>query len=119
MGRKQNILLKQLGFTGEIEDQKLEVTAVPSVLQEESISSGIEDIFETIAYQDVEKGDVAHTLIAAIAKSASMKNINLSTAESIQGLIDQLFQCENHSYSPRNKKIIETITLDEIGHKFN
>ncbi|MCO4815008.1 MAG: DNA mismatch repair endonuclease MutL [Flavobacteriales bacterium] len=112
-------LLQQLGFTGKIEDQKLEVTAVPSVLQEESISSGIEDIFETIAYQNVEKGDVAHTLIAAIAKSASMKNINFSAPESIQSLIDQLFQCENHSYSPRNKKIIETITLDEIGNKFN
>ena len=112
-------LLKQLGFMGEIEAGILKVAAVPSVLQEESISKAIDEIFNTVAYQDIEKGDVAHAMIQAIAVSASMKKLNLNTNESIQALIDQLFQCENHAYSPRNKKIIETISLDEIGQKFN
>tara|TARA_R110002072_G_scaffold302402_1_gene485092 strand:+ start:17923 stop:19770 length:1848 start_codon:yes stop_codon:yes gene_type:complete len=112
-------LLKQLGFHGEIEDSKLVISAVPSVLQEESISSAIDELFATLAYKDIEKGEIAHTLIASIAKSSSMKNLSLSNNESIQGLIDQLFQCKNHTYSPRNKKIIETISLDEIAQKFN
>jgi len=112
-------LLKQLGFMGEIEAGILKISAVPSVLQEESISKAIDEIFNTVAYQDIEKGDVAHSIILAIAVSASMKKLNLNTNETIQALIDQLFQCENHAYSPRNKKIIETISLDEIGQKFN
>ena len=112
-------LLKQLGFVGKIEGNILKVTTVPSVLQEESITKAIDEIFNSIAYQDIEKGDIAHSLILAIAVSASMKKLNLSTNESIQALIDQLFQCENHAHSPRNKKIIETISLEEIGQKFN
>jgi len=112
-------LLQQLGFNGEIKDGILQVAAVPSVLQEEAISKAIDELFATLAYQDIEKGEIAHAFIASIARSAAMKNLNLSTNESIQGLIDQLFQCENHTYSPRNKKIIETISLDEIAQKFN
>ena len=110
-------ILHQLGFQSSFKDEILLINAVPSVLQEETISSSIDEIFSTIAYQEIEKGDLAHTLIGAIAKSASLKKLNLSTDEMIQSLIDQLFQCENHTYSPRNKKIIETITLDEIHQK--
>ena len=111
-------ILHQLGFGSEFKEDTLLINAVPSVLQEETISNAIDEIFSTIAYQEVEKGDLAHTLIGAIAKSASLKKLNLSTPEMIQSLIDQLFQCENHTYSPRNKKIIDTISLDEINNKF-
>ena len=110
-------ILHQLGFQSSFNEDTLLINAVPSVLQEETISNSIDEIFSTIAYQEVEKGDLAHTLIGAIAKSASLKKLNLSTDEMIQSLIDQLFQCENHTYSPRNKKIIETISLDEIHQK--
>lgn len=115
---ENNSVLSQLGFNGSIENDTLRINAVPSVLQEEVISTSIDDIFTTIAYQEIEKGDIAHSMILAIARGAAMKKINLSTNESIQGLIDQLFQCENHAYSPSNKKIIETMSLDEIHQKF-
>jgi len=110
-------ILNQLGFQSTFKDDLLLINAVPSVLQEETISNSIDEIFTTIAFQEIEKGELAHTLIGAIAKSASLKKLNLSTDEMIQSLIDQLFQCENHTYSPRNKKIIETISLDEIHQK--
>ena len=111
-------ILNQLGFESSFKDDFLIVSAVPAVLQEETISNSIDEIFSTISYQEIEKGELAHTLIGAIAKSAALKKINLSTPEMIQSLIDQLFQCQNHTYSPRNKKIIETISLDEINNKF-
>ncbi|MEJ6777225.1 MAG: DNA mismatch repair endonuclease MutL [Crocinitomicaceae bacterium] len=111
-------ILKQLGYHGEIKDNLLKVNSVPAVIQEESISNSLDEIFQGIGFKELEKGDIAHTLVLAIAKSAAMKKINMNTNESIQALINQLFQCENHTYSPRNKKIIETITLDEIQYKF-
>ena len=107
-------ILAQLGFNGTLEKDTLKINAVPSVLQEESISSSIDEIFKTIAFQEIGKGDIAHSLILSIAKAASMKKINLSTNESIQGLIDQLFQCENHAYSPSNKKIIQDMGIQII-----
>lgn len=111
-------ILKQLGYNGVIEDKILKVDSVPAVIQEESISNSLDEIFQGIGFREIEKGDIAHTLVLAIAKSAAMKKINLNTNESIQALINQLFQCENHSYSPRNKKIVETLSLDEIQQKF-
>lgn len=112
-------LLKQLGFKSEIENEILKITAVPDVLQEETIGASIEEIFSSFGYQQIDKGDVAHSLILAISTAASMKKINLKSKDSIQGLIDRLFQCENHMYSPRNKKIIETLSIDEMHQKFN
>ena len=116
---ENNTLLTQLGFKSEIENGILKISAVPDVLQEETIASSIEEIFASFGYQEIDKGDIAHSLIVAISTSASMKKTNLNNNESIQALIDKLFQCENHVYSPRNKKIIETVSLDEIHQKFN
>jgi len=111
-------MLKQLGFEGKVENEILSVSAVPSVLEEETLSSTLDDILETIGHKDIEKGDIAHSLVASIARSASMKQLNLNTMESIQGLVNQLFQCENHMYTPSNKKIIDTIDIEAIDIKF-
>jgi len=112
-------LLTQLGFKSNIENGILKISAVPDVLQEETIAASIEELFASFGYQQIDKGDIAHSLIVAISVSASMRKTNLNSKESIQALIDKLFQCENHAYSPRNKKIIETFSLDEIYQKFN
>ncbi|NBR15326.1 MAG: hypothetical protein EBU01_12235, partial [Crocinitomicaceae bacterium] len=66
---------------------------------------------------EIEKVDLAHKLIADIAKATS-RNLNINQNEQAKTLVDQLFQCENHSFSPTGKKIMSTITLDEIATKF-
>ncbi|MDB2656745.1 DNA mismatch repair endonuclease MutL [Crocinitomicaceae bacterium] len=111
-------VLKQLGFTGSVNDEILTVHAVPSVLEEETLSKSIDRILETLAHKDIEKGEVAHELVRSIARSAAMKRLNLSNKEQIQSLIDRLFQCEDHAYSPSNKKIMETLDLASIDEKF-
>lgn len=114
-----NSMLIQLGFNGVIKDDLLSLHAVPCVLQEEALTSSLGDIISIITHKEIEKGDLAHNLIHSIARRASQKNLNLNTNEAIQSLIDQLFQCENHTFSPSNKKIIETITIDELTKKFD
>jgi DNA mismatch repair protein MutL len=111
-------MLKQLGFDGMVESDILSVSAVPNVLEEETLSSTLDAILETLGHKDIEKGDIAHSLVASIARSAAMKQLNLNSNEAIQGLINQLFQCENHMYTPSNKKIIDTIDLESIETKF-
>jgi DNA mismatch repair protein MutL len=111
-------VLKQLGFDAVIEDNVLIVHSVPSVLEEETLSKSLDSILETLAYKDLEKGDLAHRIVGSIARSAAMKHMELTSKEQIQSLIDRLFQCENHTYSPSNKKIVDTLDLALIHKKF-
>lgn len=112
-------ILSQLGFDGKAENNLLTVDAVPALLQDESISGAIEHLLETVAHKDIDKGDLAHSLILSIARAAASGRIHLENQESIQSLVDRLFQCEEHAYSPSHKKIIDTISLEEIHHKFD
>jgi DNA-binding phage protein len=88
------------------------------VLEEETLSATLEDILETIGHKDIEKGDLAHNLVAAIARSAGMKQLNLNTDEAVESLVNRLFQCENHMFTATNKKIIDTISIETIETKF-
>lgn len=116
---KENIsMLSQLGFDGELKENTLNVEAVPVVLQDENISETVYGLIETLAFKDVEKGELAHSLVSTIAASASVNIKDLNNYEAQKSLVDQLFQCENHMFTPRNKKIIETIDLDFIQSKF-
>ncbi|GAB5418798.1 MAG: DNA mismatch repair endonuclease MutL [Crocinitomicaceae bacterium] len=111
-------VLKQLGFDGAVADETLTISAVPNVLEEETLSRSIDKILETMVHKDVEKGELAHELVGTIARSAAMKRLDLSSKEHIQSLVDRLFQCEDHAYSPSNKKIMETLDLALIDEKF-
>jgi DNA mismatch repair protein MutL len=111
-------ILTQLGFEGALEGHILSVSAVPAVLQEESISAAIDGLLADLAFKEIDKGDIAHTMICSIARAASMKQRNLQSNEAIQALVDSLFACTDHVYSPGNKKIIETLSLDDIQLKF-
>ena len=116
--KEQASMMKQLGFDSELYEDKLSIKAIPNVWQEESIEVGLEGILELLAYGDVDKGEIAHELIASIARSAAMKKLRLQSNEEISQLIEQLFQCENHLFTPRNKKIIETLPIEAITDKF-
>lgn len=116
---ENNSLLNQLGFNGSIKDNVLEITSVPNVLEEENLQDTISDILEMICHREIEKGDLAHGLIATLAANASMRKLDLSNNDAVQSLIDRLFLCENHMYTPRNKKIIESITTEELEKKLN
>ncbi len=112
-------ILKQLGFEARIKDDTLQLAAVPNVWQQESIQSGIDHVFSVIAYGNIDKGDIAHGIVASIASAAAMKKLDLRTSEHVEKLIEQLFQCENHMHTPGNKKIIDTLPMEAITHKFN
>jgi DNA mismatch repair protein MutL len=110
-------LFNQLGFIGEIQDENLLINAIPSFLSDEHINDVLENMLETLMHREIEKSDLAHKLISDIAKSAS-RTLTISTVDHGKKIIDQLFQCENHSFSPMGKKILSTLTIEEIAQKF-
>ena len=110
-------LFNQLGFIGEIQNEYLLINAIPSFLLDEHINDVLDNMMETLMHREIEKSDLAHKLIADIAKSAS-RTLSVSTIDHGKKIIDQLFQCENHSFSPTGKKILSTLTFEEIAQKF-
>ncbi|MFT5778865.1 MAG: DNA mismatch repair protein MutL [Crocinitomicaceae bacterium] len=116
--KENRTMLVQLGFIGELNEGELSLSSVPSVLENETIHKALDRIIETIAHREIDKGDIAHELVHAIARAASYRALNLNTKEAVEHLIESLFQCENHMYTPGNKKIIDTLNVDIIDQKF-
>ncbi len=60
-----------------------------------------------------------HESIAlTLAESASVKSGQRLTNEEMTDLIDRLFACENHNYTPDGKKIMTIFTADELDKRF-
>jgi DNA mismatch repair ATPase MutL len=113
-----NSMLERLGFSGGINDQVLQLTAVPSVLHEEAIYDCLDLILENIAFREIDKGEIAHVIVQSIASAAGKRKNAITTNEAADTLIDQLFRCTEHMHTPLGKKILETISLDEIAQRF-
>lgn len=111
-------MLERLGFFSKLEGQTLQVSAVPSILQEESIHDCLDLIMENIAFQEIDKGEIAHVIVQSIASAAGRKKSSIQNNETAESLVEQLFQCSEHSFTPKGKKIIQTLTIEEIATKF-
>jgi len=116
--QENQTLLERLGFAATIKENDLFITAVPTVLQEESINDCVDMILQTISYQEVDKGEIAHIMIESIAKNASKSKNLITNKASVQGLIEQLFQCPEHVFTASGKTILKSMSIDEIHQKF-
>jgi DNA mismatch repair protein MutL len=112
-----NTMLERLGFKSEFNDKTVLISGVPSILQEESIHECLDTILEKIAFQEIDKGEIAHVIVQAIALAGGKKKV-ITSNEAADALVERLFQCPDHSFTPSGKKIIESITLEEIATKF-
>jgi DNA mismatch repair protein MutL len=111
-------LLQRLGFESTIADGMLLLTAVPAVLEEEAINECIDAILDNLAHSSIDKGDIAHILVANISKSIGKSKHLSDNKESVTNLVETLFQCADHSYTPNGKQIIKTILLTDIHQLF-
>ena len=110
-------LLKQLGFDFQIEHETLFINGIPEIISGDEIDSVVVEISETLLHRELQKGELAHGIISKIAKSAGFSTSIKNVIEG-KNLIDSLFQCEEHAFTPNGKTIISTISMDEIALKF-
>ncbi len=114
--------LERLGFSwgwqgADKTAKTLVLEGVPNYLAVEKAAECVEQIIEKIAYATIDKGELAHHLILSVAKSASRGMGALKDSE-LDHFIERLFGCEEHSYAPDGKKIMDTIKLDELTKRF-
>jgi DNA mismatch repair ATPase MutL len=113
-----NSLLMQLGFTFKIENKVFQLESLPAFIIEKDCKSCIDGITKTLSStQKPDKGELAHELISAIVYSAS-KATKLHSEQEIESFINLLFSCEDHSFCPFGKPIMQTLTIEELTTKF-
>lgn len=113
-----NSLLIQLGFTFKIENKVFQLESLPACIIEKDCKSCIDGITKTLSSsQKPDKGELAHELISAIVYSAS-KATKLHSEQEIESFINLLFSCEDHSFCPFGKPIMQTLTIEELTTKF-
>jgi len=108
-------LLERFGFQYEVHSNQLILNGVPSCVQDDSIHACVDSINETIGYKEVDKGEIAHYVVLSIAQSVSLAALKNKIEPSY--LIERLFQCQDHQYSPTGKRILNTLTLEELKSK--
>jgi len=111
-------MLNRLGFQSEIHDKMLLLSAVPAVLEEETINDCIDSILTNLSFSDIDIGEIAHIMISNIAKNAGRSKAISSNKESVDYLLESLFQCEEHVHTPEGKLILKTIPLTDIQQYF-
>ncbi|MCE3294808.1 MAG: hypothetical protein K0R65_522 [Crocinitomicaceae bacterium] len=115
---EENVLtLKRLGFEWERSDKILNFTAVPSYLDNDQTVSCIEAIQQKLEVRQLDKGEIAHEFILSIAKAASRQKYRWNQ-DSANNLLESLFLCAEHQYSPGGKLILKTISNDELYKQF-
>jgi DNA mismatch repair protein MutL len=109
--------LERLGFTWETGDETISIIGAPAHLKDEAIAACISSIHEKLSLSQIDKGEIAHEVVSAISTAASLQQAQWND-ESANHLLEQLFHCQDHQYSPRGKVILSTITTEELLQKF-
>jgi len=110
-------LLGRFGFEWKFDKNIIVIEAVPAVLQEESIHDCIDNVLEKIAFQDIDKGEIAHAVVLSIAGSVG-KTKKINNSVTARDLMEQLFLCPEHAITAEGKRVMQTISLDELSKRF-
>ncbi len=111
-------LLSRLGFESKIQEDTLLLSAVPAVLEEEAINDCVDAILHNLSFAEIDKGEIAHILISNISRNAGKSKVISGNKEHVSNLVESLFQCEEHVYTPGGKLILKTIPLTDIHQLF-
>lgn len=111
-------LLSQLGFHFTIETEGLKIESLPSCVAEKDSNICVQNITNSLSgTEQPERGELAHALISNLVYVVS-NNFHVKSDHEIESFINQLFTCEDHSFCPFGKPIMQTLTIEELTTKF-
>lgn len=117
MWEENKLTLQRLGFHWEVQELLLSITGIPAHLNDQSIHEALELVRTNLMAEQLDKGEIAHTVIASVSAAVAAQKTSWND-EACNQLVENLFQCEDHQYSPSGKLIINTITTADILQKF-
>lgn len=108
--------LQRLGFNWQWQDKTLILSSIPAILEIEHVATCIDKIIECITYKEIDKGELVHELLLSLSIAATQIKGKKLMDEELDAIITQLFQCENHQYSPNGKRILNTIPINDLNN---
>ena len=111
-------LLSQLGFHFTIDSNGLKIESLPSCVAEKDSNICIENITKSLSGPErPDRGELAHELVSNLVYVVS-QNFQVKSDHEIESFVNQLFSCEDHSFCPFGKPIMQTLTIEELTTKF-
>ena len=113
--------LKRLGFDFEaIEECSYNITAVSSLIGTKSVIDLLLDMLDKTKNTADQYSNTLHETIAlSLAESSAIRTGQRLSKEEINNLIDTLFACSNHHFTPDGKTIMTILSQGEIERKLS
>ncbi len=114
--------LKALGFVLELEGRTtVIVNGMPSRLRSpEQLSSLISEMLVRVKNAYGESTDkIKEEMALSLAESSAIKSVARLSNEEMVHLVEQLFACSHHNFTPDGKKVMVIITQDELLNRFS
>ncbi|MCH2235008.1 MAG: DNA mismatch repair endonuclease MutL [Crocinitomicaceae bacterium] len=112
--------LEKIGFELKQTEEQLEIIAVPIAAGLKNPKKLLEEIaLEYHQSEQIENTGVEEMIRLSAASALARKGGELLTTEEMNYVIDTLFASSSPQIAPNGKKIIETITLEEIAKRFS
>ena len=109
--------LERMGYNWTFNEDGLEITGAPAELNDDSILYTVQVISEKLAMETIDKSEIAHEIAVGIAVANATKKVTWNK-DSANNLFDTLFQCTEHQFTPQGKRILHTLTTEEILKNF-
>ncbi len=111
------VTLERMGYSWTTTDEGIEILGAPAELNDDSILYTIQVISEKLAMETMDKSEIAHEIAVGIAVANASKKATWNK-ETANNLFDTLFQCAEHQFTPQGKRILFTLTTEEILKNF-
>ncbi|MCX7986388.1 MAG: DNA mismatch repair endonuclease MutL, partial [Bacteroidales bacterium] len=111
-------ILNKAGFEIRcIENFQIEVYGIPAFIENINVKQAVEDIVANLNILNSQEG-IEENIATVLSKSSAIPYGKVLTDEEMEHLIDRLFACDNHRYSPDGRPIIILFTLEELEKRF-
>lgn len=110
--------LNEMGFDVEMEKTELAISGVPVEAKDKNPKEIIIAIFESFKASEQE-ADASDRVALSMASSLAIRGGNSLNTDEMDYIVDALFATSSPQIAPNGKKIIETITIEELTKRFN
>ena len=118
-----NLLKKEfseMGFDLKVNEESIEINAIPSQCREENLQNIVEDILNNLDIEDENIDEkIKNKLNKNVSYSLCLKTGQKLTTEEMKVLVNELMNCEISSVSPNGSSTFINLNLNDINKKFN
>ncbi|MBI3134996.1 MAG: DNA mismatch repair endonuclease MutL [Bacteroidetes bacterium] len=111
--------LQAVGFDLQLEGDAVKILAVPVELKDKNPQRVLTDLMDEYRHSEQTTLDFQARIVAGVASAMAIKGGTRLNSEEMLYIVDALFASTSPQVSPKGKKIIETITIDELTKRFN